>query len=257
MRRFFVRSIDENKPTVWLGGSEVKHIKTVLRLKPGDMIRLFDGSGSEYEAVIKHLSTTKTELVIARKVAATVESYPQLIVAQGFLRQKKMDTLVRQLCELGMTQWMPFFSERSVPRPDEKRLAARLQRWQKIVQESFKQCGRSILPEITPPVSFEEVLAVGQACELKFIFWENESRPLPQKSGIRTKKLGHRIFVVLGPEGGFTPQEIEKAKGCGFEVAGLGPRILRAETATLAACTLMQYIYGDMGEKNLDKNRCF
>ena len=247
MRRFFVQSIDENKPTVSLSGSEAKHIKNVLRLKPGDMIRLFDGSGSEYDAVIRHLSTAKTELVMARKLAATTESFIQLMVAQGFLRQKKMDALVRQLSELGMTRWIPFFSKRSVPRPDKKRLAARLQRWQKIVQESFKQCGRSILPEISPPVSFEEVLALGQACTLKYIFWENESRPLPQKSGIRSPKNGYRIIIVLGPEGGFTPQEIEKAKDCGFEVAGLGPRILRAETATLAACTLMQYLYGDLG----------
>ena len=146
-----------------------------------------------------------------------------------------------------MTRWIPFFSERSVPRPDKKRLAARLQRWQKIAQESFKQCGRSILPEISPPVSFEEVLALGQACTLKYIFWENESQVLLQKSDIRLPKPGYRIIIVLGPEGGFTPQEIEKAKDRGFEVAGLGPRILRAETATLAACTLMQYLYGDLG----------
>jgi 16S rRNA (uracil1498-N3)-methyltransferase len=247
MRRFFVKSIDENKPTVSLSGSEAKHIKNVLRLKSGDMIRLFDGSGSEYDAVIKHLSTAKTELVMARKLAATTESFIQLMVAQGFLRQKKMDALVRQLSELGMTRWIPFFSERSVPRPDKKRLAARLRRWQKIVQESFKQCGRSILPEISTPVSFEEVLALGQACTLKYIFWENESQPLPQKSGIRLSKTGYRIIIVLGPEGGFTPQEIEKAKDCGFEVTGLGPRILRAETATLAACTLIQFLYGDLG----------
>jgi 16S rRNA (uracil1498-N3)-methyltransferase len=249
MRRFFVKSLDENKPTVSLSGSEAKHIKNVLRLKPGDMIRLFDGSGCEYDAIIKHLSTAKTELVMARKLATITESFIQLIVAQGFLRQKKMDALVRQLSELGMTRWIPFFSERSVPRPDKKRLVARLQRWQKIVQESYKQCGRSILPEITPPVSFEEVLALGQACTLKYIFWENESQPLPPKSGIRPAKTGYRIIVVLGPEGGFTSQEIEKAKDCGFEVAGLGPRILRAETATIAACTLMQYIFGDMGKK--------
>ena len=78
MRRFFVQSIDENKPTVSLSGSEAKHIKNVLRLKPGDMIRLFDGSGSEYDAVIRHLSTAKTELVMARKLAATTESFIQL-----------------------------------------------------------------------------------------------------------------------------------------------------------------------------------
>ncbi len=248
MRRFFIKSIAVNTATVLLRGSEAKHIKNVLRLKAGDMVRLFDGSGCEYDAIIKNLSAGKTELAIARKFSATTESFLHLIVAQGFLRQRKMDTLLRPLSELGMTQWIPFFSKRSVPRPDKKRLAARMERWQKIVKESFKQCGRSILPEISHAMSFEQVLEFGQSCELKFIFWENERRFLDRTPATGTQRPVNRILVVLGPEGGFTTQEIDKARNCGFEVTGLGPRILRAETATLAACTLMQYVYGDMGK---------
>lgn len=250
MRRFFIESAEVNKPTVLLRGSEAKHIKNVLRFKPGDTIRLFDSSGFEYEAVIKRLSTRQAELSIARKFPATEESCLHLSVAQAFLKAKKMDSLLRQLCELGINRWIPFFSERSVPRPDKKRLAARMQRWQKIAKESFKQCRRSVLPQITTPLSFEEVLELGQACDVKFIFWENETQPLDRTFASRTNHSISDILIMLGPEGGFSMPEIQKARNYGFEVAGLGPRVLRSETATLSACTLIQYLYGDMGKKS-------
>jgi 16S rRNA (uracil1498-N3)-methyltransferase len=149
-----------------------------------------------------------------------------------------------------MNRWIPFFSERSVPRPDKKRLAVRMQRWQKIAQESFKQCGRSVLPQITAPLAFEDVLELGQACDAKYIFWENETQPIDRTFAINSNHTINDILIMLGPEGGFGMQEIQKAETYGFEVAGLGPRILRAETATIAACALMQYLYGDMGKKS-------
>jgi 16S rRNA (uracil1498-N3)-methyltransferase len=247
MRHFFIELPEKNKTTVSLKGSEARHIKNVLRLKAGDTIRLFDGSGFEYLAVITDLTGGRVELSIKQKSSAVTESPVQLIVAQGYLKQKKMDNLIRPLCELGMTRWIPFFSERSVPRPDKNRLADRTRRWQKIARESFKQCRRSILPQIEVPVSFGEMLAHGQFCDLNIIFWEDETRSLKRTAAADTTLPIKRILVVLGPEGGFTGREIDSAKDAGFTVAGLGPRILRAETASLAVCTLMQYIFGDLG----------
>jgi 16S rRNA (uracil1498-N3)-methyltransferase len=247
MRHFFIELPEKNKTTVSLKGSEARHIKNVLRLKAGDTIRLFDGSGFEYLAVITDLTGGRVELSIKQKSSAVTESPVQLIVAQGYLKQKKMDNLIRPLCELGMTRWIPFFSERSVPRPDKNRLADRTRRWQKIARESFKQCRRSILPQIEVPVSFDEMLAHGQFCDLNIIFWEDETRSLKRTAAADTTLPIKRILVVLGPEGGFTGREIDSAKDAGFTVAGLGPRILRAETASLAVCTLMQYIFGDLG----------
>jgi 16S rRNA (uracil1498-N3)-methyltransferase len=247
MRRFFIEPTQINNPVVSIEGSEAKHIKNVLRLKPGDMIRLFDGSGIEYEAVIEYLSAGRAELCIRRKLSTTAESPVQLIVSQGFLKQKKMDNLIRPLCELGMTKWMPFISERSVPQPDKKRLAARMERWEKIAKESFKQCRRSVLPTICSPVPFDEVLQYGQSCEHKIIFWE-EAAPVLDRTRVTAKPHPiDRVLIVLGPEGGFSEQEIKKAKNFGFTVSRLGPRILRAETASIAACTLMQYLFGDLG----------
>jgi 16S rRNA (uracil1498-N3)-methyltransferase len=103
------------------------------------------------------------------------------------------------------------------------------------------------LPQIDAPVSFNEMLAYGQFCDVNIIFWEDETRSLKRTLAADRTQSVNRILVALGPEGGFTSREIDRAKDAGFTVAGLGPRILRAETASLAACTLMQFLFGDLG----------
>ena len=160
-----------------------------------------------------------------------------------------MDDLVRKLCELGVARWIPFFSQRSIARPDASRLAGRSRRWHRIAAEALKQCRRIDLPAIAAACSFNEVLDYSKACDLKIVFWENESAPLRRDIESKEKPSNGKILLMLGPEGGFTRGEIELAQRSGFIVAGLGPRILRAETATLAAVTLVQYLFGDMGQK--------
>ena len=246
MRRFFIEPGALNHTSISIKGSEARHIKTVLRLMPGDAIRLFDGTGVEYDAVISEISAGCVEFAITAEFTADAESPIELTIAQGYLKEKKMDSLIRPLCELGMNRWMPFTSQRSVPRPNESRLQARMQRWQKIARESLKQCRRSVLPQISTPVSFDEVLADGRSCDLKILFWEEETRALDRTAVSGGTDPGKRILIVLGPEGGFTEKEVDQARQQGFPVSGLGPRILRAETATIAACTLMQHLFGDL-----------
>jgi 16S rRNA (uracil1498-N3)-methyltransferase len=168
-------------------------------------------------------------------------------VAQALLKEKKMDRLLRHLCELGVTRWIPFISERSVPRPGEKRLSARAQRWAKIVKESCKQCQRSKLPEISKTLAFKDVLDYGSSGDLQIVFYENESATLKSLIKPDPASAPRKILLILGPEGGFSDQEIESARAAGCVVAGLGSRILRAETAAIAACALTQFLYGDMG----------
>ena len=227
--------------------SEAHHIKNVLRLKPGDCIKLFDGTGFEYEAVIRKMSAAKVDAEILSRDRAILRSGVQIVVAQAFLKEKKMDDLVRKLCELGVAKWIPFFSQRSIPRPDPSRLAGRSRRWHRIAAEALKQCRRIDLPEIAGALSFEEVLEFSKTCDLNIVFWENESTPFYSGIESNEKHPIKKILLMLGPEGGFTHQEIQMAEHSGFVVAGLGPRILRAETATLAAVTLAQYLFGDMG----------
>ena len=250
MHRFFIKQSELACPTSVITGSDARHIKNVLRLKSGDRIELFDGKGFEYKARILSLSPDGVEVSIICSFSSATESPVQIIVAQALLKSRKMDGLVRQLTELGITKWIPFIAKRSVPRPDKKQLSARTERWKKISKEALKQCKRSRIIEIGATASFEDVLNLGKGHDLKIVFWEGESKPVD--SALLLPHDGHfnKILVMLGPEGGFTSEEIERARAGGFVTASLGPRILRAETATIAACTLLQYLFGDMGPKN-------
>ena len=247
MRHFYLDSSPTINSVVTIQESEAHHIKNVLRLKPGDTIKLFDGTGFEYGAVIKEMSAAEVKVEIRSRVRATLGSGVQIMVAQAFLKEKKMDELVRKLCELGVAKWIPFFSRRAIARPDANRLAGRSRRWHRIAAEALKQCRRPNLPEIATALSFDEVLDFSKTCDLSIVFWENEAAPLRSSIESDEKHPVKKILLMLGPEGGFTQQEVEMAKHSGFIVAGLGPRILRAETATLAAVTLIQYLFGDMG----------
>lgn len=247
MRHFFIDPPAASTPLTAIKGSEAHHIKNVLRLKPGDSIKLFDGSGYEYDAVIRNMTAESVAVEIRRKIRATNESATRIIVAQAFLKEKKMDDLVRKLCELGVAQWIPFFSRRSVARPNPRRLAGRAQRWHRIATQALKQCRRIDLPEISGALSYIELLEFSKTCDLKIAFWENETLSLNRVVESSEKDRVKNILLMLGPEGGFTAKEIEMAQNHGFISAGLGPRILRAETATLAACAILQYLFGDMG----------
>ncbi len=245
MRYFFIEHAQSTGSTLVITGSDARHIKTVLRLKSGDKIGLFDGKGFEYQAKIVDLSTGRVKVSVIRRFPSAAESPVQITVAQGFLKEKKMDGLVRQLSELGINKWNPFIADRSVPRPDKKQLSARTKRWEKISKEAIKQCKRGCIMEIGDTVSFEEILNISQTAELKIAFWEDELQPLNAKFPRLDRKI-NKIYALLGPEGGFTQQEIESARDRGFVTASLGPRILRAETATVAACVLLQHLFGDM-----------
>jgi 16S rRNA (uracil1498-N3)-methyltransferase len=246
MRYFYIEPAALQKDPVILEGSEARHMKKVLRLTSGSRICLLDGQGFEYDTVIQQFVDDRVELEVTGKRPGKKESPVHIGVAQALLKEKKMDRLLRHLCELGITGWHPFISERSVPTPGEKRLSTRLERWQKIVKESVKQCRRAKLPQIHDARMFAEILEYGQSYDLNIIFYENESASL--SSLIKPDQPApQNILLILGPEGGFTEGEIEQAGDTGCLIAGLGPRILRAETAAIAACALAQYLFGDMG----------
>ncbi len=251
MRRFYCEKCSVNYRAV-ISGPDANHIKNVLRLKLGDKIELFDGKGLEFEAEIVSLSARSVGVSVLRSYISRTESPVQIVVAQSFLKEKKMDNLVRQLSELGINKWIPFFSERSVPRPDTNRLIVRKDRWEKIATESLKQCKRGRIMEIGESVSFETVLGIGKPFDLKIAFWESETTPIGSTLSDHGNRPGN-IFIMIGPEGGFAKQEIDRMQASGFVIKTLGPRILRAETATVAACSLIQYLYGDMWQKDLDK----
>jgi len=247
MRRFKIDAKVLGRNTAIVTGPEANHMVNVLRLKAGDPVTLFDGSGLDYAAIIKTVSKDEVRLSIEAQRRSTAESPVRITVAQGFLKEKKMDTLVRQLTELGISRWIPFFGARSVPRPDAGRLAKRAVRWQKIADAALKQCRRAQSLQIEAATDFKGMLQQADRAAVRLLFWEEEDRAFPG-SGHLPNGDPQDVFVVLGPEGGLTAEEADRARKAGFQSVSLGPRILRAETATLVAGSLVQYLFGDLGK---------
>lgn len=243
MRRFFIEREQIQENTTTLTGQDARHLKDVLRLNVGDQVLLIDGQGLEYHAAIQEMLPGHVALEILSSREQSNESPVHITVGQAFLKDKKMDVLLRQMTELGISRFLPFYAARSVPRPDQKRLKGRMERWEKIARESLKQCERTRLPEICEPLTFSGMLEAAHDSDAKIFFWERGTELL----GSGDIKNPSRIFIVMGPEGGFTEEEVRTAKEKGFITASLGPRILKAETASLAGLTLIQYFFGDMG----------
>lgn len=243
MRRFFIENYHITDDRTVLTGQDAKHLKDVLRLHVGDSVVLIDGQGMEYHADITSICPDHVDLSIRSAQARSKESPIHITVAQAFLKDKKMDVLLRQLTELGMSRFLPFHASRSVARPDKDRLKTRMDRWGKIARESLKQCERTRLPDICQTLSYDGMLKASEESDLKIMLFEKETAPLPHES---IKPCGS-IFILLGPEGGFSEDEVQAAKEKGFITASLGPRILKAETASLTAMALVQYLFGDLG----------
>lgn len=247
MRRFYVDPSMIQADTAHLSASDSRHVTTVLRLKAGSRVLLFDGSGTEYPAEIVTATPDRVSVILLDRVVAKPNVAGRLTVAQGFLKEKKMDGLIRPLTELGVDRFISFFAERSVSRPTEQRLDIRVDRWNTITKESMKQCRRSSFPEIITADTINDVIAQSGDADLKIVFWEKATASishLPRGTG---ENYPRDIFVIVGPEGGLTEQEVETAVSAGFKVLSLGPRILRAETAFLTSCVLVQYLWGDLG----------
>jgi 16S rRNA (uracil1498-N3)-methyltransferase len=245
MRYFFVEPEQLAHPVVTISGQEARHMGRVLRLKPGMVVGLSDGCGFQGEARIEKMAREQVDLTVLRRYPSPREPGGELMVAQAMLKDQKMDLLVRQLTELGMTAWQPFISARSVPQPDARRQAARSERWERIAREAVKQCRRGRVPAIAPVGQFADILEAGRRFTTRIMFWEGARRSLPLEMEAAGDGPG-TVLVAVGPEGGFTEEEAAAAEEAGFRLASLGPRILRAETASVAACTLAQHLYGDL-----------
>jgi 16S rRNA (uracil1498-N3)-methyltransferase len=255
MRWFYVEPFNIQGDRAVVEGAEAEHVRNVLRLGRGAAVGLVDGRGGEYSAVIERMAAGRVELTVADRRTTPEPAVLRLCAAQGFLKEKKMDRLVRQLSELGVARWVPFTCERAVVRPVVGRGEVRRERWRRIAIDALKQSRRGTLMEIADVARFEQLLEEGRSCDVRILFWEKAPEPLSrERCGVPERKPVSAM-VVLGPEGGFSAEEAAAAEAAGFVVAGLGPRILRAETAAVAACALVQFLWGDLGlrQKNLDK----
>ncbi|MBU8911279.1 MAG: 16S rRNA (uracil(1498)-N(3))-methyltransferase [Desulfobacterales bacterium] len=243
MQKFIIQKINSIPSKAKIKGQDAKHISKVLRLNKGDRIGVTDGDGKDFTAVITFISPAGIELDIIDKYDSLTESPIDITLCSGMLKDKKMDLVIKHLTQLGIQKWIPFFCERSIPTPDAKRMENRRKRWETIAGESLKQCRRSRLPRIAMPLTFEKLLNQSASYDLKIAFWEKATQRLNTLEKTSSNK---KILILVGPEGGFSKNEISSAVEKGFLSYSLGPRILRAETASIASCTLIQHILGDI-----------
>jgi len=243
MQKFLIPDIHTIPSTAVLQGQDAKHIAKVLRLKPGDPINITNGDGKDFIAHISFVSPNRIDLNISKAYKSSTESLIKITLCSGMLKDKKMDLVIKHVTQLGIHTWIPFFCERSIPTPDKKRIEKRHQRWENIARESLKQCRRSRLPKIIKPLNYETLLNQPTVNDLKIAFWEKASNKL---NTLKQEPAVNQIFILIGPEGGFSETEIAMAKEKSFTPYSLGPRILRAETASISSCTLIQHIFGDI-----------
>jgi 16S rRNA (uracil1498-N3)-methyltransferase len=235
MHRFFIepQAIDGSRAT--LAGPEAHHLRNVLRLTAGDGIELFDGTGAVYQAKIEHIGKAIELTIASRHTIAPRE--PALFIAQGLLKGKKMDFLVQKATELGVTGFLPFHSAHcAVPALKD----AKTSRWEKITMEACKQCGRPIPLHLAAVSDFDSLLAAAEHYSGKLIFWEKETST--HLSGLAPLASYPSVIALIGPEGGFAAEEIDKAGQAGFIPVSLGRQILRAETAALSVMAILQYL---------------
>lgn len=211
-------------------GDDARHISLSLRMRVGDAVTLCNGAGIEYDGTLVSLAPTAVEVEITAPRTSTREMPVRVTLYQGLAKGDKMDTIIQKAVELGVTRVVPVTTARCIMKmgdnPDKK-----IARWQKIAGEAAGQCGRGILPEVTAPVTFWEAVAMAAKDSLSLFCYEELGKTLPL-SVLLPDAPPRTISFFVGPEGGFDPREAEAAETAGVRLCGLGPRILRTETAS-------------------------
>ncbi len=245
MRRFIFDPAIRDGDTVILSREESRHISKVLRLRSGAEIELFDGAGAVYRALIvgigSKVEVRLVECIIREEVPNTV-----VRVAQGMLKGKKMDTVVQKCTELGAVAFMPYFSSRCQGKIEKSQNSKRHERWGQISIEACKQSMRTRPMILDQMVTYDEFIGTADNgnYSLRLLFWEEENEvSLHQLPPLRDFTT---VTILLGPEGGLTEGEVEMARAKGWMTVSLGKQILRAETATLSALSIIQHLAGNL-----------
>jgi len=235
VQRFFSSNISE------ITGSDARQIQKVLRAKIGDKLIICDGKSKSYEAEVSDIKKDSISLNILKELNEETEPKVKITLAQCLPKGSKIDFIIQKSVELGVFDIIPVSSERSISKIEGKE-DKKKERWQRIAKEAAEQSGRQIIPQIHAPISFDELLKSSNKYALKLIPWELEKESLLRGvlNSVETCH-GMSLQVIIGPEGGFSQEEINKAKSAGFTSISLGKRILRTETAGIAILSNIFY----------------
>ncbi len=246
MRRFFVPPSDLAGTTVTVTGDTFRHMARVLRLKVGTRVLLADGEGLERMGVIDKIHKDSILVILQESTASPVTGEgPRITLFQGLPKGEKMDLIVQKSTELGVSEIVSFIADRTVARLTTEREPVRVDRWQRIAREAARQSGRASVPRVAIAKSLEEAL-VSCHQSVRLLLWEEE-RETRLKEALARFSAPESIALIIGPEGGISPEEASAAFAGGFIPVSLGRRIVRTETASIVMLAIVQFYWGDMG----------
>jgi 16S rRNA (uracil1498-N3)-methyltransferase len=245
LRRFAIGSGGVEGDRVTFDREETRHMVSVLRLSPGDLVVAADGRGRDYTVRLESLAAMATGTIVG--IAANPAEAPLAVtLVQGVPKGDKMEAIVRASTELGVARIWPALAERTVVRLEPARWRERSRRWQRVAREAAKQCGRAVVPDVETPRPLSECLQAAGPGSPRLCLWEGEAPPLADALDALVERP-RAVAVLIGPEGGLARAEVDAARAVGWTPATLGPRILRTETAALAALAIVLFKLGDLG----------
>lgn len=241
MQHFFVTPSQVGEGQIVIMGSDVNHIKNVLRKRIGEELAVSDGNNRKYRCAVASYEDEKAVLDILEELPVDTELPSRIYLFQGLPKQDKMEWIVQKAVELGAFQVVPVSTKRAVMRLDEKKAVKKVERWQQIAESAAKQAGRGYVPQVAPVMSYRKALEYADSLNVLLIPYELAEGMEYTRQVLRMIRPGQSVGIFIGPEGGFEQEEVELAVEHGAAVITLGKRILRTETAGLAALSLLMF----------------
>ena len=241
MHHFFVTPQQVKEGMIYIEGSDVNHIKNVLRMKIGEELHISDGNNKKYLCEIESVSSDSICVLIKEEVVSDTELPSKIYLFQGLPKSDKMELIVQKAVELGVYEIIPVATKRAVVKLDDKKAAKKVERWNSISESAAKQAGRSIIPEVTEVLSYEQALKKAKELDIVLVPYELAEGMEESREIIRSIKKGQSVGIFIGPEGGFEQAEVAQAMEAGAKPVTLGKRILRTETAGLTILSILMF----------------
>jgi 16S rRNA (uracil1498-N3)-methyltransferase len=244
--QFFVPHIPEEGSRLVLDGDEHRHLARAARVRAGDEIWLFDGRGRRSRGRVEKVGHDRTEVVLLKVEEEAAAPRTRIVLAQGLMEAKKLETVLEKAAELGCAGFIPVTSARSL-KPSVERADRKLERWRRIVREAAKQCKARLLTEVLPPRTLADLLR-SPGAERRLFLSEHGGRPLKDIVTAEARKgepPPASVLLLVGPKGGWTDGEEAELRAAGFEAVSLGRRVLRAETAAVAGASMIAHFWNE------------
>lgn len=241
MFHFFVSPENITAESVTVVGSDVNHMKNVLRMKQGEKFIANDGNGGSYCCAISEILDDRIVAEILEGQLANTELPVNLVLFQGIPKADKMELIIQKSVELGVSKIVPVEMARCVVKLDEKKKKSKTERWQAISESAAKQSGRTVIPEVCGAMSYRNALEYAKEFDMILVPYECADSMARLKDRLAEIKPNMTVGIFIGPEGGYEEKEIEQAVAAGGEIVSLGKRILRTETASIAALAICMF----------------